>query len=122
MRFGEWEGLDWTQIRERYPQLPETGWSDVRHYIPQGGETFEAVRERVGEVITSVRGQLAEEEHALIVTHAGVLHALIDLLAPQGVPPLRIRFETATVTRLRLTGDRAELLSLNEHPVARTPT
>jgi broad specificity phosphatase PhoE len=122
MRFGEWEGLDWTQIRKRYPQLPETGWSEVRSYIPLGGETFEEVRDRVSEVIASLRTRVAPDDCALIVTHAGVLHALIDLLGPSGLPPMRIRFQTATVTRIRVGEGSAELVSLNEHPVVRART
>ncbi len=117
MRFGDWEGLDWTQIRERYPHLPEGSWSDPREYTPAGGESFDEVHRRVGEVIERVRAQIVPGQRALLVTHAGVLHSVMHVLKPGGVPPLRIRFHTASVTRVRLDGERAELVALNLHPV-----
>lgn len=117
MRFGDWEGLDWTEIRERYPQVPEGAWSDPNGYTPTGGERFEEVHERVADVIAGLRERTAPEERVLIVTHAGVLHSFVHVLAPAGVPPLRIRFQTASLTRIRLHGDRAELATLNERPV-----
>lgn len=116
MRFGDWEGLDWTQIRERYPQLPETGWSDPNGYTPAGGERFDEVHERVAQVLADLRERAEPGRKILVVTHAGVLHSFVHVLAPAGIPPLRIRFETAGLTRIRLEGDRAELTALNERP------
>lgn len=117
MRFGEWEGLDWTQIRERYPHLPEGSWSDPREYTPEGGESFDEVHERVGAVLAYIREKIVPGQRALIVTHAGVLHSVMHVLKPAGVLPLRIRFHTASVTRVRIVGTQAELVTLNQHPV-----
>lgn len=117
MRFGDWEGLDWSQIRERYPHLPEGGWSDVRTYVPAGGETFDELNLRIAEVVDEIRERLEAGERALIVTHAGVLHSLMHVLAPSGVPPMRIRFTPASVTRIRFEEGRAELVTVNETPV-----
>ena len=117
MRFGDWEGLDWNQIRERYPQLPETGWSEVRNYTPGGGETFDELNARIAEVLAEIRERLGNDQRALIVTHAGVLHSLLHVLAPRGVPPMRIRFAPASVTRIKVEKHGTELLSFNELPV-----
>ncbi len=117
MRFGDWEGLDWAQIRERYPQLPEAGWANPREYTPAGGERFEDVHRRVREVIAAIRDQLGADDRGLIVTHAGILHSIMHVLKPSGIPPLRIRFQPASVTRIRVDQDGAELATLNEYPV-----
>lgn len=117
MRFGDWEGLDWGQIRERHPHLPERGWTDVRTYVPTGGETFEEVNARIAEFVDEVRSRMKSDERALIVTHAGVLHSLMHVLAPSGIPPMRIRFAPASVTRIRFEDGRTELVSFNEHPI-----
>src|SRR6185312_15715231 len=119
MRFGDWEGLDWAQIRERYPHLPEAGWSDPRQYTPEGGEKFDDVHARVAEVLAEVRERIQPGQRALVVTHAGILHSVMHVLQPSGVPPLRIRFQTASITRVRLNGEGAELTTLNEHPVGK---
>ncbi len=114
MRFGDWEGLDWPQIRERYPHLPEGGWSNPREYTPEGGESFDEVHLRVAEVLAAIRERILPGQRALFVTHAGVLHSMLHVLQPSGVPPSRFRFQTASITRVRFDGDRAELATLNE--------
>lgn len=119
IRFGDWEGLDWTEIRARYPHLPEAGWSNPREYTPEGGERFDDVHARVAEVLAEVRGRIEPGQRALVVTHAGILHSVMHVLQPSGVPPLRIRFQTASITRVRLNGETAELATLNEHPVGK---
>lgn len=116
MRFGEWEGLDWSQITERHPDLPKDSWSDPRRYIPAGGESFEEVNARVGALVEELRASAGSEERILLVTHAGVLHSLFAVLRPAGLPPLRLRFATASLSRLRVTGSTTELRTLNEQP------
>lgn len=118
MRFGDWEGLDWNEITERHPELPKEGWTNPRLYIPRGGESFEALNERIASFLADLRVGLAPDGRALIVTHAGVLHGMVAVLAPAGSVPLRIRFLTASVMRLRLDGEHAELIRLNEQPAA----
>jgi probable phosphoglycerate mutase len=117
MRFGDWEGLDWSQIRERHPHLPEGGWSDVRTYVPAGGETLDELNARIAAALGEIRGRVKSGERALIVTHAGVLHSLMHVLAPSGIPPMRIRFAPASITRIRFEDGRTELVSFNEHPI-----
>lgn len=56
--------------------------------------------------------------NALIVTHAGPLHAMLHTLFAgrdaEMQQVLAVRFSPASVTRVALNGERAELLSLNE--------
>ena len=40
MRFGEWEGLTWEQIRAANPHLDPAAHASVTAYAPGGGETF----------------------------------------------------------------------------------
>lgn len=79
---------------------------EARRYAPPGGETFEAVRARVEDALTSLRKSGAG--NVLIVTHAGPLHAALDVLFGE----VAVRFEPASITRVRLREDDAELLSL----------
>jgi broad specificity phosphatase PhoE len=81
--FGAWEGLTWEQIVAGRPDLAQTGWTDPRCYAPEGGETFELVCERLRQFLDEVA--VSGAACVAAVTHAGVLHAAVELLAaPSG--------------------------------------
>jgi broad specificity phosphatase PhoE len=55
----------------------------------------------------------------LVATHAGALHALLRVaLGTEAADALGVRFEPATVTRLRLLPGSAELVEVNVAPKA----
>ncbi|HEV3152945.1 MAG TPA: histidine phosphatase family protein [Candidatus Baltobacteraceae bacterium] len=114
--FGEWEGLTWEQILQRWPERAAQGAASARSYAPPGGETFDQVRERVGEALDEMRA--SGVQNALIVTHAGPLHAMLHHLFsdPQADTQelLAVRFTPASITRVRLEPDGNELLLLND--------
>lgn len=94
-KFGEWEGLRVDQV--------DAG-VNARAYAPPGGETFDAVCERVREAIEALR----ELERVLVVTHAGPLHAMLAVLFGE----TRVRFEPASITTVRVGPDAAQLIDL----------
>lgn len=94
--FGEWEGL------------PVEGRIAARGYEPPGGETFDAVRVRVEAALGALRRD--DPAHALVVTHAGPLHAALHVL----LGGVEVRFTPASITRIEWLGERARLLCLNE--------
>lgn len=112
--FGEWEGLTWEQIVQRWPQAGEKASAAAR-YAPPGGETFDAVRARVGAALREIRQ--GEQQHVVVVTHAGPLHAALHELFVDRADInqlLGLRFVPASITKLRLSEDGVELLALNE--------
>jgi broad specificity phosphatase PhoE len=115
--FGVWEGLTWDEIVASRPELRDQPTTSARRYTPEGGESFEAVRERVTSFFDEldalgVRGRIA------IVTHAGPLHAALGVLSsrmPSGsVEPLGISFAPAGVTRIAMEAGVARLITLND--------
>jgi len=69
---GEWSGLLWSEIEDRFPggvarrQAGGTGW--------EGGESFEAMRERVEQALSDVAAA-HPDERVLVVTHGGPVAA-----------------------------------------------
>ena len=79
MNFGVWEGLSWDEIEAR-DQTYARRWSNSYPDIPApGGETFAAFQSRV---LTEVRRilALASRKSAVVVTHAGVMRVVLQLL------------------------------------------
>jgi broad specificity phosphatase PhoE len=115
--FGEWEGLTWDEICGRWPHLAPHGATAAKLYTPVGGESFEAVRERVAQAIGDLRSRRCAR--ALIVTHAGPLHAMLHTFfgdrEAEMAEALAVRFSPGSVTRITVDdAGNAELLTLNE--------
>ncbi len=117
MRFGVWEGLTWTQIVERYPEVGEGHGTSPRFFTPEGGESFDDVCARVEAALDALAARVPDGTHALIVTHAGVLHALLRVaLGESEASALGVKFSPATVTRLRVGPEGGTLVQLNYAP------
>lgn len=111
--FGAWEGLTWAQIVERWPELLEREATAARLYAPNDGERFSDVVARVEAFLREVRS-LGPDAHVLAVAHAGVLHAAVAALQPEGVDPEGLVFSTAGFTRFAMDGPRARIITLND--------
>jgi len=121
MQFGTWEGRTWAEIVARNPQLAARSSTAPKFYTPEGGESFEDVCTRVQRATRELVAEFASDQHVLLATHAGPLHALLRVtLGELAAEALHVRFVPASVTRLRLTTDGAVVLTLNES-VERAP-
>lgn len=121
MRFGAWEGLTWDEIVARWPDVAAAHQTTPRTYTPENGETYEALGERVMRALARVTARLAPDGRALIMSHAGVMHALVGgMLGAQAEVSLRLRFVPASI--MRAVGSAADgwrLSAVNEVPADR---
>ncbi len=114
--FGEWEGLTWKQIVERWPHLTEQGSTAAKLYAPPGGETFDAVCARVRAALSDL--EKSGHANVLVVTHAGALHAVLHTFFGDGETQMQevlaVRFLPASVTRIRLDDGAATVEALSD--------
>ena len=111
--FGQWEGLTWPEIIARWPEFDRRLPTQARLYEPVGGETFAHVVARVRAFLDDLRARVTMG-HTLIVTHAGAMHAMMEVLAPRGFDKLGMVFSTASITRVAMEGGRARIITLND--------
>jgi broad specificity phosphatase PhoE len=118
MRFGAWEGLTWDEIVRRWPQIDAGHATSPRNYTPEGGESYEALVERALRVVGRVTARLGPDGRALIVSHAGIMHAMVrGLLGAEAEASLRLRFLPASIMRVVGAPDGGWVLSaVNEVP------
>jgi broad specificity phosphatase PhoE len=126
MHFGVWEGLTWTEIVARWPDLAERYEFSPRYYVPEGGEGWEHLCERVEAALRRAAAQLAPDGRALIVSHAGVMHAILHVVRRDGADDgaaVRVRLAPASIIRLRGSFDGGWTVdAINETAaVAETP-
>ena len=107
MHFGEWEGLTWTQIIERWPELADRYEASPRQYTPAGGESWEHLCARVEAALRRIAARLGPDGRGLIVSHAGVMHATLHAIrlasadGADATDELRVRLVPAGIIRLR---------------------
>jgi len=104
MQFGSWEGLTWAEIVARTPALAGQSPTAPAIYRPDDGESFDEVSERVRPVLADVTVRLRPAGRALLVSHAGVMHALLRVaLDEPDEASLGVTFLPASI--MRLSGD-----------------
>lgn len=85
---GEWEGLTWPEIEERYPEGARS-WHDTGSGW-ETGETYEELGERV---VAALRRIAADHpaERVLVVAHGGTIRATRAFVEGLSVPESRTR-------------------------------
>jgi alpha-ribazole phosphatase/probable phosphoglycerate mutase len=69
--FGIWEGMTFTEIKEKYPQEFEAWAGNPLRYSPVDGESTVEVRERAVKAVDSLLSN-HNSEHIAVVAHGGV--------------------------------------------------
>jgi broad specificity phosphatase PhoE len=111
--FGEFEGLTFDEIKQRYPQ---NNWWTAQHpeeKLPNG-ESINQLAGRVSQFATRL-GRNNNGETILVVAHGGSLRALICLLLGLSLERWwRIRLDSASLTIVETYPEGAVLSLLND--------
>jgi len=77
---GSWEGLTSAEVAERFPDQWRA-FTNGEDLAPGGGEQMSLFIRRVGAAFDGLVAKLADGEHAVLVTHGGVIWALMSQVA-----------------------------------------
>ncbi len=73
---GDWEGKEFSEIEEKYPQQNADFWHKPEAYHPVGrGETYEQLRQRAGNALKEIATK-NKNKTVLVVTHGTLLETL----------------------------------------------
>jgi broad specificity phosphatase PhoE len=114
MRFGSWEGLTWEEIVARTPDLAYEYEKTPKAYAPPDGESFEILCARVAPVLAHIAERTPPDGRALVVSHAGVMHAILGLLCGDVNEARGVRLLPASIIRLRGSAFPYTIIALNE--------
>lgn len=93
-QWGKWEGQPWDKIEKVLNTMP---LRERYIFVPPGGESWEQMELRIRHGLDYILEQ--EHKSAAIVTHGGVLRALIPLLRQTSISgSLGYQFKNASVT------------------------
>ena len=109
---GEWEGLTYREVNERYVELVNKRRADPNFPAP-GGESFIQVRDRVMRARQRWQSQYPDAT-MLWVTHAGVIETAVCAFLGLDLTFRRhFRHDNASITEFDLRRDYAILAALN---------
>lgn len=114
--FGDWEGLNLAEVRERYPQQA-VAWYRSLNVTPTDGESLAALGDRVGRA----RDRLVEEygrQPVVVVTHSLVIRTLMRLTLDASPPAMwRVQPAPGSITELRFYPDgETALMAFGHRP------
>jgi alpha-ribazole phosphatase len=117
MNFGSWEGLDYREIQEKFPEKLAEWQKNIMTTAPPGGENLEQFVTRVQAAYGDIIHDNLESD-ILLVAHGGVLQVLLcfvlDLspqkywqfhLAPGSLSEIAVYPQGVILNRLNLTFD-----------------
>lgn len=107
--WGEWEGLRWADIEEKYPGERAKREGDKWQYVPPEGESYEMAAARVTEWL----GREGLEQKIIAITHGGLGRVLRGLLADMS-PEEMLTEQIDQGTVFRVTDGNADKLTAVE--------
>ncbi len=106
---GIWAGLTFEQIEEKYPEMLEQYHKDPYNYWPEGGETTQAVRNRIKKVMDEIVNA-HEHQTVAIITHKSVIQsAIASVLDIDAEHQGKILVPTGSATQINYYTDWATL-------------
>jgi broad specificity phosphatase PhoE len=109
MHFGVWEGLTWDEVVERWPEVAANYEFSPREYVPEGGEGWSHLCERVERALRRATADLHPAGRALIVSHAGVMHAILHVVrSATASDDAAVRVKLAPASVIRVHGSFAD--------------
>lgn len=79
IKFGDWEGLTYEQISERWPGMLDKLWVAPDAVVIPGGETFAQLKERAYEAVKDIVAAHSGQT-VVIVAHGGTIGTIICAL------------------------------------------
>ncbi|GGG04864.1 bifunctional RNase H/acid phosphatase [Rhodococcoides trifolii] len=112
--FGAWEGMTFAEVSERDPELHKKWMADTS-VAPPGGESFDAVRERIGEA----RDRLLQKysgQTVVVVTHVTPIKTMLQFALDVGPSILyRMHLDLASLSIVDwFDDDRASVRLVND--------
>jgi alpha-ribazole phosphatase/probable phosphoglycerate mutase len=108
--YGGWEGMSPDELKQADKEILLRFYRDPARYRAADAEPLERFRNRVMEVIDEIRVR-HQGQRVLVVTHAGVVRAVITHLLDAPVTSLyRITVPNASLARVRCNAERPPTL------------
>lgn len=99
INFGDWEGLSWVEVEEKYPIKYEEWFGNRRYTKPPKGETYDEMLQRVLNVLRKIMSE--SSDNVIIVTHSAVIMCIQCFLTNTSFGEmLKFKVDNASITEI----------------------
>ncbi len=113
-KFGAWEGLNFSEIQKKYPDVWEKWRDNPRDTIIPEGEALEEVAQRVMQGIKQIVAKHHDETIA-VVTHGGAIRLILSEILDMDMQYIwRIRQDNAALNIIDFYGERIIVSLVND--------
>lgn len=99
MNLGEWQGLSWQEVKEKFPEEYEEWYNNRRYTKPPKGESYEDMLQRVLIVIHKIIDENCDD--VAIVTHSAVIMCLQCYISDTSFDKMmKFKTDNTTITEL----------------------
>jgi broad specificity phosphatase PhoE len=114
--FGEWTGLSWEQVNERYKVSAFQWLSEIEQGRIAGAEPVAEFRERIAQALQIIVNN-SEHKEIAVICHGGVIRMILALLLELPFAQMNVfDIEYASITRVALSGAKREVELMNFAP------
>jgi len=112
---GPFQGMRWSELKEKHPTLYEHYWFDPGKFKHESCETFDELKRRTEDFLQELVED-GPDGNILVVTHGVVIQKVLAII--KGLP-LENFWETplvksASVTKVKIVGQTVELVAVGE--------
>ncbi len=114
--FGVWDGLHFTEVAERDPELSRRYWEEPGDVAPPGGESWNAAADRVRAVVDTLNA-VYPDAHIVAVAHIGVILTQVQRASDgTAYAALGHKIDNLSVTRLAHEAGSWRVEAINHCP------
>lgn len=116
LHFGEWDGLTFSAVSEKWPDLSREYWEEPGHAAPPKGESWRAAEARIHPAVDSLLARHGGRDIVAVAHFGTILMQLQRALAISPYKALSYRIDNLSVTRLTHDGTRWRAGEINHIP------
>lgn len=110
--WGEWSGRTWSEVAE---ELDPMSLDERYTFVPPGGESWKVFEQRLHEAVDTIVAEAADEAGIAIVTHGGVIRALMPYFLNEGKESsFQYDFANASITEVTYTDKQFGVKRIND--------
>lgn len=116
LHFGDWDGLHFSQVAKRDPELSRAYWETPGDICAPGGESWNQTAARVDAAVNRIN-TAHPTGHIIAVAHFGVI--LTQAQRALGISPAAVmahKIDNLSVTEIRFDAEGPKLIRLNHLP------
>lgn len=99
--FGDWEGMEFSEITKRWPKEMDDFLTHPGEWIPPHGETFAQVEQRCQKAFEQIFAEQGHERNIAVISHGGIIRVQLCMLLGMPLNNLwRISVHNASITTI----------------------